>query len=86
MKATDRAKLKGVMGLLDQALAPLTNAFNIIKDLVDQEEIEVDELEDAETDKNLERRDKLEVMLEVVEKLGDMIEELNKAKDEIEAY
>jgi GTP1/Obg family GTP-binding protein len=86
MNAEDKRKLIGTMSLIDQALAPLTNAHKIIEEVVDKENGELDEVEDPETDKNLERRDKIDPIAELVEKLSDILEELHKAKDEIEAY
>lgn len=86
MNAEEKRKLIGTMALIDQALAPLTNAHKIIGEVVDKETGELDEAEDVDSDKMMERRDKIEPIAEIEEKLTDILEELSKAKDEIEAY
>lgn len=86
MLKEDRAKLKGAIGLLDQAIAPLKQAEDVVTGIAEKEAADVDGLEDADSDKNIERREKSEVLIEQSEHLQEMLDRLNSMKEFLEAF
>jgi len=86
MNAEDKKKLKEAAKAIEAALASLIEAHKVIDGLREQEEAEINEAEDQDSNRMLARRDALETLVEVVDKLDDIVNELPGIRDEIDSY
>ena len=86
MDVDKKRELKGNIALIDQALAPLTNAVKQLEPIAEAESAFVDALKDADSDENIEHREKAEELEEYVAWLSDMLSKLEEFKAFIEQY
>lgn len=86
MLIDDKRVLKGNIGFLDQAIAPLTNALNSISPLVEAEVAAVENLPDADSDENMARREKAYELENIKDTLASFIAVLNDYKTKLEKY
>jgi hypothetical protein len=86
MLENDKRELKGVIGLFDQGLAPLTNALNTLREKVARELEEVEGLPGQDTDAVMARRDKAYDLEKVVEQLDETVNAIPEWKDALEKF
>ena len=86
MDVDKKRELKGNIALIDQAIAPLTNALKQLEPIAEAENAFVDALKNADSDENIEHREKAEELEEHVAWLSDMLSKLEEFKAFIEQY
>lgn len=86
MKKEDKEKIKGAVASIAQALELLNKVANDVDPVSEQEISDVDELEDQDSDENMERREKAEELVQKMEDLDEILGRLDEVKTFFEEF